>query len=324
MLTPTSKLFLPVAWTSLFLGAVYKILTGDLLGSVLFLMVGVLAFLIGVMLSTVRENEYVPVYGPDAPPPTVRAVAVAPRPGGGGWPVAGGVSLALVMLGLIEHPLFTWAGVLLAIVAGAGWLARAASETTGRQVSLAPIGLPFLGLCTIASVMFFMSRILLTVPEEASTAIALFVAVLILGGASIAAVRPNISSRTLTVALVLGSTLMVAGGLVAADRGERTFEEHSAEHAGAVDVTASGVAFKTTTITLKAGADAEIVFDNTDAATQHNIVIFASDPAKPVFRGALVTGPAKTTYTFKAPAAGEYKFQCDVHPTQMKGIVKVV
>lgn len=327
MLTPTSKLFLPVAGVALFLGAVYKIISGDLLGSVLFLMVGVVAFVLGVMLSTVRENEVAPVVGPNAPPPDVRAVAVAPLPGGGGWPVMGAVALGLVMLGLIEHPLFTWGGVLLGMAAGAGWLARSAAETTGRPISLLPIGLPVLGLVTIASVMYFMSRILLAVSETASWVFALLVGVVIMGGASVAALRPRISGRSLAATLALGSLLMVGGGVAAAAIGEREIEVHSEEHAGdqaLVQIEAENTTFATDTITLAADTEVEIRFDNNDRQVQHNIVILGQDPTKPVFRGQLVTGVATATYTFHAPAAGEYRFQCDIHPTQMKGTVKVV
>lgn len=326
MFTQTSKLFLPVAGVALFLGAVYKIMSGDVLGGVLYLMVGAVAFLLGVMLSTVRENEYAPVVAGSAPP-VVRQVQVRPLPGGGGWPVVAAVSLGLVMLGLIQHPLFTWAGVLLAVVAGAGWLARSASESTGRVISLLPIGLPVLGLATIASVMFFMSRVLLAVSETASWVIALFVAILVLGSASIAAVRPSISGRTLAAVLAIGSVVMVGGGVFAAAVGERHIEAHSEEHAGdagLVQLAAKDIAFEHDTITLKADAEVEIQFDNNDRDIQHNIVILGQDPTKPIFRGQLVTGVATATYKFHAPAAGEYKFQCDVHPAQMKGTVKVV
>jgi plastocyanin len=325
--TQTSKLFLPVAGVSLFLGAVYKIMTGDLLGSVLYLMVGAVAFLLGVMLSTVRENEYAAVVAADAPPPAVRPVAVRPLPGGGGWPVAIGLSAALVMLGLIEHPLFTWAGVLVAFTAGAGWLARAASETTGRHISLLPLGLPVLGLATIASVMYFLSRILLAVSETASWVLALLVGMVILGIASIVAVRPSISGRTMAAILAIGSVFMVGGGLVAAAVGERHIEVHSEEHAGEaarVQLAAENIAFEHDTITLAADTEVEIEFDNNDREVQHNITILGQDPTRPVFRGQLVTGVATVTYTFHAPAAGEYRFQCDIHPTQMKGTVKVV
>jgi plastocyanin len=326
MYTQTSKLFLPVAGVASFLAAVYHVMTRDVMGGVLYLMLASVAFLLGVMLSTVRENEYAPVVAGSAPP-VVRQVQVRPLPGGGGWPVVAGVSLGLVMLGPIQHPLFTWAGVLLALVAGAGWLARSASESTGRVISLLPIGLPVLGLATIASVMFFMSRVLLAVSETASWVIALFVAILVLGSASIAAVRPSISGRTLAAVLAIGSVVMVGGGVFAAAVGERHIEAHSEEHAGdagLVQLAAKDIAFEHDTITLKADAEVEIQFDNNDRDIQHNIVILGQDPTKPIFRGQLVTGVATATYKFHAPAAGEYKFQCDVHPAQMKGTVKVV
>ena len=327
MFTQTSKLFLPVAGVALLLGAAYKIMTGDVFGGVLYLLVAAVAFLLGIMLSTVRENEYAAVVAADSPPPTVRPVLVRPLPGGGGWPVVAGVAMGLIMLGLIEHALFTWAGVLVLFVAGAGWLARAASESTGRQISLMPIGMPVLGLTTIASVMFFLSRVLLAVSETASWVIALLVGMLILGVATIAAVRPSISGRTLAAVLALGSMAMVGGGIAAAAVGERHIEKHSEEHAGdagLVQLAAKGITFEHDTITLKADAEVEIQFDNNDREVQHNLTILGQDPTKPVFRGQLVTGVATVTYTFHAPPAGEYKFQCDVHPAQMKGTVKVV
>lgn len=326
MFTQTSRLFLPVAGGAAFLAATYHVLTLDVMGGVLYLMVSAVAFLLGVMLSTVRENEYAPVVAGNAPP-VVRPVVVRPVPGGGGWPIAAGLSVGLVMIGLIEHSIFTWAGVLLAMSAAAGWLARAASESTGRAISLLPIGLPVLGLATIASVMYFMSRVLLAVSETASWVIALLVGVVILGCASIAAVRPNISGRTLAAVLAIGSVVMVGGGIFAAAVGERHIEVHSEEHAGeagSVQLGARDVAFDHDTITLAADSEVEIRFDNNDRDVQHNITIIGPDPTRPIFRGQIVTGVATATYTFHAPPAGEYTFQCDVHPAQMKGTVKVV
>lgn len=324
MLTPTSKVFLPVGGVALFLGAVYKILTGDVLGGSLYLMVGVVAFLLGVVLSTVRENELVAAV-PANVAPVVRAVAVAPVPGGGAWPMVAAAAGGLIVLGLIESSLFAAAGVLVALAAGVGWLSRASAESTGRTVSLLPIGLPVLGLGFIASVMFCLSRILLAVPEEASTGIALAVAVLIMVGASFAALRENVSGRTMAAALVLGAVVMVGGGVAAAAVGERQIGEHAGEKAGGegqVQVKAQSIAFVEKEIDLKANADVEIRFTNNDQATQHNISVYAADPSKALFRGELVTGPATVTYKFRAPGPGEYKFQCDVHPT-MKGVVKV-
>ncbi|MDQ4069732.1 MAG: cupredoxin domain-containing protein, partial [Actinomycetota bacterium] len=139
-------------------------------------------------------------------------------------------------------------------------------------------------------------------------------------------VRPNISGRALAASLALGSVLMVAGGLVAAARGERHIERHAEAHGGEaalVQLAAENTAFSRDEITLAADTEVEVRFDNNDRNVQHNITILGQDPSQPVFRGQLVTGVATVTYTFHAPPPGEYRFQCDVHPAQMSGRVTV-
>ncbi|HEX2063359.1 MAG TPA: cupredoxin domain-containing protein, partial [Acidimicrobiales bacterium] len=253
-------------------------------------------------------------------------VVAAPLPGGGGWTMLGAVAIGLVLLGLVEHAVLTWGGVLVGLAAGAGWLARAASESTGRPISLMPLGLPVVGLFAIGSVMFFLSRILLAVTETTSWVLALAVALVIMGVASVAALQPNISGRALAAALALGSLVMIGGGIVAAAVGERHIEVHAEEHAGEaglVQLAAENTTFSRDTIELKADEEVEIRFDNNDRDVQHNITILGQDPSRPVFRGQISTGVATVTYRFHAPPAGEYNFQCDIHPGQMKGKVKV-
>ena len=94
--------------------------------------------------------------------------------------------------------------------------------------------------------------------------------------------------------------------------------------AATTTVTASGIAFDTSTIDLPAGEATTIHFVNEDNATQHNIAIYpsADDLANPLFRGDLVTGPGETDYAVDPLEAGEYYFQCDIHPT-MNGTVSV-
>ncbi len=91
-----------------------------------------------------------------------------------------------------------------------------------------------------------------------------------------------------------------------------------------VTVTASGIAFDTSTIDLPANQASTIHFVNEDNATQHNIAIYpsADDLANPLFRGDLLTGPGETDYAIDPLDAGSYYFQCDVHTT-MNGTVNV-
>jgi plastocyanin len=94
--------------------------------------------------------------------------------------------------------------------------------------------------------------------------------------------------------------------------------------AATANVTASGIAFDTSTIDLPANQPSTIHFVNEDNATQHNIAIYpsADDLANPLFRGELVTGPDEIDYAVDPLEAGEYYFHCDVHPT-MNGSVDV-
>ncbi len=90
----------------------------------------------------------------------------------------------------------------------------------------------------------------------------------------------------------------------------------------AIGLAAKNVAFNTSKITAPAGAKVTISFDNQDSGVPHNFALYQSSSAtsNAIFKGQIVTGPTKTTYTFTAPSkSGTYYFQCDVHPTQMNG-----
>jgi plastocyanin len=88
-----------------------------------------------------------------------------------------------------------------------------------------------------------------------------------------------------------------------------------------VAVSALNVAFDTDSIALPADAPSTIAFDNQDAGVQHNISIYSdSELAELFFQGELVTGPGSIDYAIPPFAAGEYYFQCDVHPN-MNGTV---
>jgi hypothetical protein len=248
VLTQPSRIFLPVAGASLVVGFAYGAFTGDWLGISLYLLLMTVAGFAGVVVAGFRVNDAPEWIAPDADPPAYHEVVRSPLPGGGAWPFTAGLAVTLLLLGLVVGPLPAYFGIGLGVVTVAGWLAQVSSDTTGRQINLLPIGIPVLGLFCIASLMFFMSRILLAVPEEASTFIALAVAITILGTASTLALRPRISSRTMVAALGVAGMLMVGGGLVAAAAGERKIEHHgeAAEegHApGAVEVMAKDIAF---------------------------------------------------------------------------------
>ena len=242
MLTLASKVLLATAGVATVGMLAYAAFTGDLLGVVLLLAVAGLATFAGVKLAgTADRPALAPVLaGPSGGslPDEVATAAddeaetPAALPGGGLWPALLGLGIVLVVAAFVVGPVAAFGGVGLAAASAVGWTALASAERTGRAPDLMPLGLPVVGLAAIASVMFFMSRILMAVPELASTYIALAVAVLILAAASVVALRPALSTRALTGLVVAFAVAMTAGGVLAAAAGERKIEAHGAAHDG--------------------------------------------------------------------------------------------
>jgi plastocyanin len=85
------------------------------------------------------------------------------------------------------------------------------------------------------------------------------------------------------------------------------------------------MAFNTTTITVPAGAEITVNFDNQDNGIPHNFAIYQDKTAaKQIYKGDIIVGPRTVTDTFKAPTKpGSYFFRCDVHPNTMTGVLIV-
>ena len=92
-----------------------------------------------------------------------------------------------------------------------------------------------------------------------------------------------------------------------------------------VALTAQGLAFQPTTLSVPAGAPFTIAFDNRDAGAQHNVDIFAAADfsGTPLFEGELITGAATANYEVSPLEAGTYAFRCVVHP-QMTGSIEAI
>lgn len=96
----------------------------------------------------------------------------------------------------------------------------------------------------------------------------------------------------------------------------------------AVDVylVARNLAFNVSTITVPAGAEVNVHFDNQDTNIPHNFAAYQTSSAQQViFKGDIITGSRQITYTFTAPSTpGNYFFRCDVHPATMTGTLRVI
>jgi plastocyanin len=323
VITQPAKAFLPLVGVGVVAALVYSVLTGDHAGITMFLAVAVAALALAVSITVARQNEVAPAVAEDAPPPELRPAPAVRLPGGPGWPALAALGTGFLVVSLIGGPAFAIPGVGLAIIAAAGWLASASSDRTGHTPNLLPIGIPVVGLFAIGSLMYFMSRILLAVPEQASTFVALAVAATILAVSSFVALKPSISPRVLMVGLVIGAVLMAGGGIAANAYGQRTLEKKGVVEK-TVNLIAKNVQFDLKDISLPANKAAQVDFHNDDSVP-HNMSIYSNQDytGPPVFQGAVVLGGAVSTYQLTAMTAGTYYFRCDIHPTVMKGTLTV-
>ena len=198
-----------------------------------------------------------------------------------------------------------------------------------RQSLVLPVMLPIAIMVIIGLVLFGFSRVLLSVSAGAATLVALIVAASIMVVATIVASRSRLSNGSLfSMVGAVAGIAMLAGGvaIVVIGTGEETGPEPLQVLLTAPEGAAS-TGFVQTTLQVEADRPTDLDFDNQDPGVQHNVAIFEADPADdpqatPLFSGALVTGPMKTTYNVPALGAGTYFFRCIVHPSTMTGTIE--
>jgi plastocyanin len=91
--------------------------------------------------------------------------------------------------------------------------------------------------------------------------------------------------------------------------------------AAVVSITAHGLAFNISQITVSSRAAVTVNFNNQDSGVTHTFSVYTnSATTTSIFAGTPLTGVSSTTYRFTAPSVpGTYYFQCDFHPTMMHG-----
>jgi plastocyanin len=89
----------------------------------------------------------------------------------------------------------------------------------------------------------------------------------------------------------------------------------------ALHIAAQNIAFDTGHLDAPAGQAFVLEFANNDPGIPHNVEIKDATGAS-VFKGQIITGPAKASYQVPALPAGSYMFLCDVHPN-MTGTLTV-
>ena len=222
--------------------------------------------------------------GLEAQPVEVAAGHEAPAgihvPGPSPWPFFAPIAGAFTLFGLLVSPALLVGGIVMCVIAVAGWYRDASREYTYVEAGEAP-------------------EPRTRDPERAFPKV-LFGAFVLIGLASFA----------------VATLPAIVGGATAGPSPSASASGGGGAPGTKITITAVGIQFTPTQLTVAANQPLTITFDNRDSV-QHNIAIFAgSDASAPVvFRGTVFAGPKAMDYAVPALASGSYYFHCDVHPT---------
>ena len=192
-----------------------------------------------------------------------------------------------------------------------------------RERLLLPVLIPVGALAFVGFLAMAMASILLRVPHNVATAVALMVAFNLLVAFAVLALKPDIG-RTLIglmAAVAIFPVLLGAAAAAGVVPIEGAHEEEEKAGGGAtVQIAANNLQFDKSELQVPADQEFELHFNN-EEAQPHNVSILEAQGSSTAFvRGEVITGPDEATYRVDPIPAGNYYFQCDVHPN-MSGTV---
>lgn len=155
------------------------------------------------------------------------------------WPAASALGVGVLLVGLVLDTSAFWiVGLILLAVVAVEWALTAwAERSTGsastnralRNRVLAPLEIPLLATAGLVVLAVSISRVLLSVSEFGSVAVAGVVALIIFLVALLAAFKPDISRRTMGAIVAVLALTIVGLGIVSAIIGARDIEHHGGD-----------------------------------------------------------------------------------------------
>ncbi len=210
----------------------YKEGVGEHLGYTVFLGAAVVSAFLGFVCIALRDAD------PEAEAQLVQLDHAPPAEAinrTNFWPIVAAFSVGAMAIGLVVgSPLFVAGCIGLGIVIIEWAIRNWADRRTGdpevnreiRNRIMLPIEVPVGALLCIGLLVALVSRVLLATSKEGSTGVAIVVALLVLGVATLIATKPRLSANLISGLLLLGGIAVLVGGITAASIGTRDFEEH--------------------------------------------------------------------------------------------------
>ena len=212
----------------------YKGGVGEHIGYTILLAIALVAMFLGVVNVMTRDGD-AETAAADVGHDGVLSVSTPRTPSF--WAPLAAFGVACLAVGLAVSQAFAILGIVILAIVLLEWTVLAWSDrATGddsvnaviRNRVIGPLEIPMLSMLGIAVLVIGLSRVLLTVSEAASTAIASIVAAVVFG--TCVALAKSKASRSIIAGLVaLGALLVLGGGIAGAVRGEREIVHHG-EH----------------------------------------------------------------------------------------------
>jgi len=115
-----------------------------------------------------------------------------------------------------------------------------------------------------------------------------------------------------------GWTYVPAPSVTPAPSGAASAEPSGSADPNLVSISALGIKFEQTAVTVPANTSFQIQFENKDAGVPHNIAIHLGSPTgAEQFKGEVFNGVETRVYSVPPLDAGAYGFVCTVHPTMV-------
>ena len=138
----------------------------------------------------------------------------------------------------------------------------------------------------------------------------------------------SVSLRRMTVALPIALTLLLgacSGGASGTPAGSASLDDCARVEDGVITITANNLEFDVPCMVANAGEAFTIHFVN-EESIPHDVAVYRdSSKSNEIMRGEVILGPAaEFDYEVEALDAGEYYFDCTIHPTDMNGTLYVV
>ncbi|HUP84696.1 MAG TPA: cupredoxin domain-containing protein [Acidimicrobiales bacterium] len=326
MFNAASKLYFSAAAVAIVVGFGYVVVSSDRVGFTNLVVAGLVAVGLGLAAFAYVPREPLSLVGDEpaeARPADTTDVAVPSN-----WPVFGALALGLLAAGAALDGSLILLGIIVGLIAAFAWFGQVwrehpswSQDMTDRINNrfVVPFGLPGTIFLAVGVGVISLSRLLLAVPATVAPYIGIVIAFSLLGGFYLISMR-RLGRQAMATIATVAVGLVLAAGVAGALKGERRFGEEGGEREYAL--AAEDISFDKEELDFPSNTEVTLEFTNREAIP-HNFSLYADRGGDRLFEGEIVNTTGDTRYDFKTPEAGEYWFQCDVHPDQMNGLVHV-